>query len=61
MSVAGRTRRAALLPAFVLALGTLVLDAQPPAPKAIELEDYPKFKRITGAATPPTASGCSTP
>ena len=50
MTAAGRTRRTVLLPALILVAGSLMLRAQSPAPKPIALEDYAKFKRITGAA-----------
>jgi dipeptidyl aminopeptidase/acylaminoacyl peptidase len=49
MNAASRARFA-VLPAVILVIGSLMLQAQSPAPKAIALEDYPKFKRITGAA-----------
>ena len=42
-------RRLAFLPALILAIGTVTL-AQAPGPKPIALEDYAKFKRITGAS-----------
>lgn len=53
MTVARRLRLSSLLPALILACGTLIVHAQSPAPaapKAISLEDYAKFKRITAAA-----------
>src|SRR5688572_26166069 len=50
MIVAGRARILALLPALILALGSMLLQAQSAAPRPIALEDYAKFKRITGAA-----------
>lgn|SRR5688500_13467411 len=49
MNAASRARFA-VLPASILVIGSLMLQAQSPAPRAIALEDYPKFKRITGAA-----------
>ena len=39
-----------LLPALILVMGSVLLQAQAPAPKPITLEDYAKFKRITAAA-----------
>jgi dipeptidyl aminopeptidase/acylaminoacyl peptidase len=39
-----------LLPALILALCPLAIRAQSSAPKPIALEDYARFKRITGAA-----------
>jgi len=50
MFAAGRTRILAVLPALVLSLGSLMLQAQSAAPTPIALEDYAKFKRITSAA-----------
>ena len=50
MIVAGRARVLVLLPALILALGSMMLQAQSASPKPIALEDYAKFKRITGAA-----------
>jgi dipeptidyl aminopeptidase/acylaminoacyl peptidase len=44
-----RVRRI-LIPTLVLAVGSLIIEAQAPAPKPIALEDYAKIKRITGAA-----------
>ena len=49
MTVATPHRRV-LIPALILTIGSLMLHAQSPSPKAIALEDYAKFKRITGAA-----------
>jgi dipeptidyl aminopeptidase/acylaminoacyl peptidase len=50
MNVAARSRHLALLPALILFTGSLMLQAQAPAPKPITLDDYAAFKRITGAA-----------
>jgi dipeptidyl aminopeptidase/acylaminoacyl peptidase len=50
MTAVRRSHRLALLPALILVMGSLMLQAQAPAPKPIALEDYAKFKRITGAA-----------
>ena len=50
MIAARPTRILAFLPALVLSLGSLMLQAQSAAPKPIALEDYAKFKRITSAA-----------
>ena len=47
---ASRIRLTALLPALVLVCGSLMIQAQSAAPKPIALDDYAKFKRITGAA-----------
>ena len=44
-----RVRRV-LIPTLVLAIGSLIIEAQAPVPKPIALEDYAKIKRITGAA-----------
>jgi dipeptidyl aminopeptidase/acylaminoacyl peptidase len=49
MTAACTPRRFILLPALVLVMGSLMLQAQSPAPKAIALDDYAKIKRITGA------------
>jgi dipeptidyl aminopeptidase/acylaminoacyl peptidase len=43
-------RAVRLVPALMLVMGSLLLRAQSPGPKPIALEDYAKFKRITGAA-----------
>ena len=50
MPAARRHLRISLLPALILAIGSLMVQAQSPAPKPISLEDYAKIKRITGAA-----------
>lgn len=50
MNAARRIRPVAVLPALILAMGTVVVMAQSAAPKPIALEDYAKFKRIGGAA-----------
>src|SRR5687767_15304309 len=52
MNAALRARRVvvAVLPALLLATGSFIVTAQSPTPKALELADYAKFKRITGAA-----------
>ena len=49
MTAASRIRHIAV-PALILVMGSLILQAQSPAPKAIALEDYARIKRITGAA-----------
>ena len=48
--IAARRAQRFAIPALILTLGSLMLHAQSPSPKAIALEDYAKFKRITGAA-----------
>ena len=50
MTAVTRHHRRVLLPALILVMGSVLLQAQSPAPKAIALDDYTKFKRITGAA-----------
>jgi hypothetical protein len=45
-----RARRLVLLIAATLACAPLLMRAQSTAPKPIALEDYAKFKRISGAA-----------
>ena len=50
MFAAIHARRRLLLPALILAAAPALIRAQSAAPKPIALEDYPKFKRITGAA-----------
>jgi dipeptidyl aminopeptidase/acylaminoacyl peptidase len=50
MTAASRSRLLVLIPALTLVTGSLLLQAQAPAPKPIALEDYAQFKRITGAA-----------
>jgi len=49
MTAACTTRRVILLPALVLVMGSLMLQAQSPAPRAIAIDDYAKIKCITGA------------
>jgi dipeptidyl aminopeptidase/acylaminoacyl peptidase len=49
MVALGRNRRV-LLPALILALSPLLIRAQSAVPKPIALDDYAKFRRITGAA-----------
>jgi hypothetical protein len=50
MTAVTRHHRRVLLPALILVMGSMLLQAQAPGPKPIALEDYAKFKRITGAA-----------
>ena len=50
MIAVSRHVRVSLFPALILVIGSLMVQAQSPAPKPITLEDYTKFKRITGAA-----------
>ena len=50
MTAASRSRLLVLIPALTLFTGSLMIQAQAPAPKPIALEDYAQFKRITGAA-----------
>jgi dipeptidyl aminopeptidase/acylaminoacyl peptidase len=49
MTAASPSRRI-LLPALILMMGSLMIQAQAPAPKPIALDDYASVKRITGAA-----------
>ena len=50
MTAVRRSHRLTLLPALILVMGSLMVQAQAPAPKPIALDDYATFKRITGAA-----------
>lgn len=50
MLVATRARRLTFQLALLLALTPLLIRAQSAAPRPITLDDYAKFKRITGAA-----------
>src|SRR5512144_2665357 len=49
MTAACRMRVRPLL-ALIVVMAPLLVTAQSSAPKPIGLDDYPKFKRITGAA-----------